>query len=903
MRRVGAGPSFVRAFASLLLLLTLHGSASHPEGSPSRVIVLGFDGMDPGLAERWMRSGVLPNFARVAKVGRYQHLPTTNPAQSPVAWASFATGLHPGDHGIFDFVTRDPASYSLQSGLASEAAPNSIVVFGIRLPLEYPHAVNRRSGTPFWMTMERRGHPSSVLRVPASYPPDPIHRMLSGMGVPDLLGTQGTFTFFSADANDDRPGAGGRVVIIKGNDDEIVTSLEGPSHPLFADDRALSVPLVLRRMADSTVKITLGGRDVVLSTGQWSNWIQVSFRFLGFMNVASIVRLHLVQGFPVPKLYVSPMQLDPREASSRISSPSDFAAQLAERIGLFHTAGMAEETWSLNEERIDDHAYLEMIKTVLAEREAMFFDSLTRDGNEVVVTVFEQTDRVSHMFWRGIDPSHPRFADAGEEARGAIRWIYGEADRIVGKTLAAMRPGDRLIILSDHGFAPFRRSVHLNRWLAQAGLLAVRPGAAGGAIDWARTKAYAIGLNGVFINRSGREVLGMVGPEEAAQIKQHIIQELPKLRDERDGGQIVLSVSDRDDAYRGIHRNEAPDLVIGYASGYRASWETALGLAPREIVEDNRSKWSGDHLIEPSLVPGVLFTSFKGTPVSSIAEMPTLVNEALDLPARVIVNGATKSEPAPPASSPNAIAQIPLVARLLLLACLASVCYTLLYRYLIDQARLDRIGLQSSVARRKLLSADLTFGELRQLIFENYRLISVWFWVAGRPAFIAALPAAALTIWIANVDNLKFPAAGERIAVEVVPAAGYREPVVQWRGTEAVYESGYWRVVWPQAGQTADLVNHDGTVLLTLPTASPVETVGQASWWRNLFGNSAGDLPTPGDVGRIWLHLPARTAINFGPKEFRKPSVIFLILVAAVAALAQWARHLIMPRSPAGHGL
>jgi predicted AlkP superfamily phosphohydrolase/phosphomutase len=878
----------LRALTVVCVILCLHGSTSSSQPTQRRVIVLGFDGLDPGLAEKWMQNGTLPHLARVAALGGYQTLPTTNPAQSPVAWSSFATGLHPGDHGVFDFVARDPASYALESGIANEKQPESVVIFGIRLPLDYPQTINRRSGTPFWITSERHGHRSSVFRVPVTYPPDPIHRMLSGMGVPDVLGTQGTFTFYTTDVKDDRPGAGGRVVVLPARDDMISTVLEGPPHPLHFDAHPLTVPLVLSRAAGSAVKVSLDGHDVVLVPRQWSDWVGVSFPFWGLLKVKAIVRLYLVQGFPAPRLYISPIQLDPREAGSRISSPPGFASELAARIGPFHTAGMAEETWSLNEERIDDRAYLDMVKTVLAEREAMLFDALARNDSALIITVFEQTDRVSHMFWRGIDPDHLRFIDAGEDARGAIRWIYGEADRIVGRTLDAMRAGDRLIILSDHGFAPFRRSVHLNRWLAEVGLLTVQRGSDG--IDWARTKAYAIGLNGIFINRKGREAQGAVTPEEIPEIKRRIMQELTQLRDPRSDAPMVLSVKDADEIYRGIHRDEAPDLVIGYARGYRASWETALGAAPRQVVEDNASKWSGDHLVEPSQVPGVLFTSFKTAPVPSIADMSKLVAEALGMTigSPQDSGGSGGREATPPAPPVIPAVDLPLPLKLAVLAALAAALSTGLYGLLINRSRLAALRSASTAARRELLSADATAAGVAALIGKNYRLTAMQLWLVGVPAAVAAVPAVLMTIWIANTHDFKFPSPGERIGIEIVPAKGHRAPVVGWRGGEAVYESGRWRVAWPQPGRTTQLVNHDGTVLVTLPLATPVDEIRQISWWSNVFGEPVGHLPTPGDVEAVRLDLPAQTLVEFGPPWLWQPSVVFLILLAGFSAAMHW---------------
>lgn len=329
-----------------------------------------------------------------------------------------------------------------------------------------------------------------------------------------------------------------------------------------------------------------------------------------------MVRLHLVAGYPRIRLYVSPIHIDPRDPVVPLSSPPDYSARLAEEIGLYHTIGMPEETWSLNEGHLSDAAFLDMVRTTLQEREAMFYRALEQADSDVVTGVFVQTDRVSHMFFRGLDDQHPLYADTDEQSRRAIHWIYREADRILGETMKRMAPGDRLLVISDHGFAPFRWAVHLNRWLLENGYLVLGEGknrSAGGFadVDWTRTKAYALGLNGLYINRHGREAQGWVGNREAADIKGTLSAELSRWVHDETGLPVVREVFDGNEIYPGNANGDAPDLVVGYEPGFRASWQTTLGSVPGSLIEPNRRKWSGDHCITPEAVPGVLFTSFK----------------------------------------------------------------------------------------------------------------------------------------------------------------------------------------------------------------------------------------------------------------------------------------------------
>ena len=621
----------------MMIVATPDALASH-EGWPEaeevrkgRTIVLGFDGMDPKLAQQWMDSGVLPNFKRLAKQGSFQPLPTTNPAQSPVAWASFATGTNPGEHGLFDFLRRNPQTYAPEYAIASTEEGRQLELFGLRIPLTSGTIANRRAGQPFWSSAEAAGLRASVLRIPVTYPPDDISRMLSGMGVPDLLGTQGTFTIYSTR---DLEGENARAVKVLPENGRVETSFEGPAHPLKQGTEALSVPLSIEAAGPADVRITLDGTELVLSTGDWSDWIPLRFSVGWVVGIRAMVRLHLIGAFPDLELYVSPINLDPRDPVSTISSPPGYAEELAERIGLYHTIGMPEETWSLNEEMISDAAYLDMVRTVLAEREKMLFDTLQQDDSDLVVVAFVQTDRVSHMFYRGIDSKHPLYNATDTAARGAIEWIYSEADRILGETMDRLTPDDRLIVLSDHGFSSFRRSVHLNRWLVEQGFMTLKAGQPQSDslfvnVDWTRTRAYAIGLNGVYLNLADRERLGVVRADQVESLQRDLISKLRDFVDSESGERVVANVYTAGDVYQGSEIYDAPDLVIGYSEGYRASWQTALGGVPTPLVQDNDRKWSGDHCIDPVEVPGVLFTSFiPDAEVNSIADVPSLIQHS-----------------------------------------------------------------------------------------------------------------------------------------------------------------------------------------------------------------------------------------------------------------------------------
>src|SRR3954454_3835164 len=156
-----------------------------------RVIVIGLDGLEPKIVESMLTAGELPNLQRLRFQGGYGRVATTSPAQTPVAWSTFATGRNPGGHGIFDFLRRDPKTYLPDNGLNRYEQKN---VFSP------PRAVNLRRGTPVWDRLSAAGISSTILRCPCTYPPDRARgSILSGMGVPDLRGGFGTATFYSSD--------------------------------------------------------------------------------------------------------------------------------------------------------------------------------------------------------------------------------------------------------------------------------------------------------------------------------------------------------------------------------------------------------------------------------------------------------------------------------------------------------------------------------------------------------------------------------------------------------------------------------------------------------------------------------------------------------------------------------
>jgi predicted AlkP superfamily phosphohydrolase/phosphomutase len=581
-----------------------------------KVIFLGLDGLDPGLTERYMAEGKLPHLSRLASEGSYRRLRTTFPALSPVAWSTFATGVNPARHNIFDFLNRDLKSYVPELSSSTVRAPSRVLKLGrLRIPLSRPAVDMHRKSEPFWKILSRHAIGSTVLRVPITFPPDKFDgHLLSAMCTPDLRGTQGSFSWFTT-RTDLSALEGGNRYPLREVSGGFEGELEGPEDS-FADR---AVPIRLRFRIEGPAKkgeavLDIDGERHPLRPGEYTPWVRVRFRSAIGIPITGIVRFLLTETEPSVSLYVTPIQIDPEKPALPISHPPHYALYLSKLIGPFATAGMAEDTWALNEGAIDEQAFLEQADLIRQEREAMFFSTLERTRRGVVACVFDTTDRVQHMFYRYIDPAR---AAAPDERYGAvIEDLYKDMDRIVGTTLAHVDAKTALFVLSDHGFCGFRRGVNLNTWLLRNGYLTLKDGADEGGryfegVDWSRTRAYTLGLGGLYLNIRGREAGGVLDPAEADTLKKELIGRLSGLRDPDDGALAIMNMYSAQELYKGPYLDAAPDLIVGYAAGYRTSWDAAVGKVAASVFEDNTKAWSGDHCVDPHLVPGVLFSNRK----------------------------------------------------------------------------------------------------------------------------------------------------------------------------------------------------------------------------------------------------------------------------------------------------
>jgi len=580
---------------------------SIPRPLIKRLIVVGLDGQDPELTERYLRAGKLPNFRKLAESGGYSRLRTTFPSVSPVAWSSFSTGTNPARHNIFDFLNRDWRTYlPILSSTSIGKTSRFLRIGPLRIPVRKPEFRSLRKSKPFWSVLGEHGIWSTILRVPVSFPPDRFYgAQLSAMSVPDLRGSQGTFTLYTTRPASTRLKEGGLRIPVQLIHDRFETKIQGPEDPLSQETRPLEAPLAVHvDRAAGRALVELDGSRVTLELDRMSDWLAVSFRAAPGIRVSGICRLLLTEMGEEFSLYVTPINIDPDRPAMPISHPAYYATYLAKRIGKYATLGLAEDTWALNEGVISDERFLQQAYDIDHERQKMFFSAMERLRAGTLVCVFDATDRIQHMFWRQL----------GKD-QDAIQKLYEHNDTVVGRIVARLERDDVLIVLSDHGFAPFRRGVNINSWLRAEGYLVLKNGADGTSewlrdVDWTRTRVYALGLTGMFLNLEGREGSGIVKRgAEADALKAEIIGRLHGLIDQDTGEVGITEVFDTARLYSGPYLANAPDFIVGYNRGYRNSWDCATGVVAGPVFQENDKHWSGDHSIDPRLVPGVIFCS------------------------------------------------------------------------------------------------------------------------------------------------------------------------------------------------------------------------------------------------------------------------------------------------------
>jgi len=558
-----------------------------------KTLVLGFDAFDPTVFEELSDQGKLPHLTRYAENSGYTRFAVANPPQSEVSWTSIATGLNPGGHGIFDFVHRNPRTYALSVSLL----PMQRSMVGTQFVPPY-------TSRTIFEQAAKQGYPATALWWPATFParPELPVRTLPGLGTPDIQGRLGVGTFFSTDASEC---AGERKTPVEPlgelGKQRFRGSLKGPMRKKRGETEAAELPIQIEVTGEKSARVLVDQQIVDLVQGQWSPIVQVTFKMGWFVKVRALTRILLTQTEPDVKLYFLPLQLHPLHSPWRYGTPRPFVKELWERCGPFLTLGWPQDTTALEDECIDDAHFLALCDSIFHTRERILMHLIDTFQEGIVSTVFDTMDRIQHMFWR----SNPEVVE---------QW-YQKLDDLVGRVerrLAFSGNEDtKLIIVSDHGFSDFDQKVHLNRWLVEQGYLVPKEETTGhdlNNVDWSQSKAYALGLNSLYINLAGREGQGAVQPHEYESTIHQLRTDLSHWTGP-DGRPVVHHAFQRDEVFSGSLTEYGPDLVIGYSAGYRGSAQTGLGKWEAQCLETNRDHWGADHCVDPQAVPGVLFAN------------------------------------------------------------------------------------------------------------------------------------------------------------------------------------------------------------------------------------------------------------------------------------------------------
>ncbi len=589
-------------------------------------VILGLDAFDPTVLEHLLGQGQLPHLAGLATTGGYARFAVANPPQSEVSWTSIATGLNPGHHGIFDFVHRYPASYNLYVSLLPT-----------RRGLTGTEFVPTHQATTIFDYAVLQGYPATSLWWPATFPIRPASpvRVLPGLGTPDIHGRLGVGTLFTteelpADANRKTPVF---RLAIKGKG-RFAGQLAGPARQARGGHRSSALDFEFELEPDQIARLLIGKQAVALQAGVWSPIIELSFKVAPFVTVRALTRVILSQVQPFAKLYFLPLQIHPLHTAWRYATPPAFVRQTWQACGPFLTLGWPQDTTGLEDGCITDDQFLSLCDAIVEAQERVLMYQLDNFREGLLAAVVDTLDRVQHMYWR-------------DRPDVVLDW-YRKLDGLVGRVQKRLAEkgltSARLLVVSDHGFSEFDFKVHLNRWLVDRGYLSTRANGGPGRlqdVDWARSTAYAIGLNSLYLNLSGREGQGRVPPEQQEALLAQISAELLQWCGP-DGKAVAQQVLTSAQTFEGELAQYGPDLVVGYAPGYRGSSETGLGQWPATSMERNGDHWSGDHCISAEAVPGVLLCNqgLAGSARPSYRDIPVLA---------VGAELAPRSSPPPPA--------------------------------------------------------------------------------------------------------------------------------------------------------------------------------------------------------------------------------------------------------------
>ena len=573
-----------------------------------RTIILGFDSFDPNIYQGLAAQGKMPNLQRLAKMGGYSPLKVSNPPQTEVSWTSIATGADPGEHGIFDFVHRDPATYSPFVSI--------LVTKKSSVGLQYVRPYDAHT---IFDEAVKQGYPATALWWPAMFPssPESAVNMIPGLGTPDVKGQLGVGSLFAVGANPMGDKAKTKFAELQQKGQELCAELDGP----LTQEKGQVIPAKLSFSFQPTQNgavLRIGGNTVNLESGKWSPYLEVKFKTGLFFSIHAITRAIVTSLNPFT-VYFLPVQIHPLHTAWRYGAPGSFVKEVWNSAGPFLTLGWPQDTNGLEDGCISDGQFIELCEEIFTTREKILVKQIDKFSEGILASIFDDLDRVQHMFRRR-SPSV------------VIDW-YLRLDAFVGRILAIIEklPGKKvqLLVLSDHGFADYVYQFNLNHWLIENGYMVVKQDATTkdlSAVDWANTKAYAIGLNSLYINLIGREGQGSVPVEQVETLTQEIRDRL-KTASSQTGDKVFSNVYLRHEAFSGPLLKYGPDIVLGYAPGFRASSDTGLGKWGEEIITLNTGHWEADHCIDVQKVPGVIFSneSLEDFPNPTFRDIPALV--------------------------------------------------------------------------------------------------------------------------------------------------------------------------------------------------------------------------------------------------------------------------------------
>lgn len=614
------------------VLFGFNGDDSTVETKHDKILLIGIDGADPRVMSELMKEGKLPNFAYLKNTGTYTALETSVSPQSPIAWASLATGTNPGKHNIFDFIRRDPENYLPELSLVKSKG-------GVMSTRYEPYV----RGTSFWKITSDAGVPSTIIKWPLTFPPEELKgNMLSGLGVPDIRGRLNSYSFYTSEEKYTHGEGAEKVIKVDIEGNKTNTEIIGPKTKKGRQTVDIKIPMQIELSPDGeSAKLIIQDNEYNVDVNGESNWIRIQFKVNFLSKVNGVCRFYLLSTSPF-EMYMTTLQIDPEKPIQPISYPNDYSKELSKVIGIYNTLGLPEDVNALNEKKINDEIFLKQVENVDEEMNKIFWYEFERFDEGIFAIVFTGSDRVQHMFW-----DEKVFEDGSGElvVNPVVEDYYIKKDKFLGEVIDSLDSETVVFVFSDHGFTSFERAVNINKWLAENDYMHLKrepteynTGELFEFVDWSKTKAYSVGFSSIYINVKGREGQGIVDQEAKDLLIDEIISKLNNLTDEETGKKVIIKAYKASEVYSGNYIEEAPDIIIGFAPGYRMGWQSAIGGVTPKVLYNNTKHWRGDHIVDPSVVPGVLFANLKIEKAKPhlIDIAPTILTlQGLDVPSEM----------------------------------------------------------------------------------------------------------------------------------------------------------------------------------------------------------------------------------------------------------------------------